>query len=76
MRRPSPLSQKRVVLGVTGSVAAYKAAEIVRLLSRIGIQVRVVMTRAGARLMSAETLASLTGSPVLLDLFEAQKRSA
>ncbi len=76
MRRPSPLSKKHVVLGVTGSVAAYKAAEIVRLLSRIGIQVRVVMTRAGARLMSAETLASLTSSPVLLDLFEGSRFSA
>jgi phosphopantothenoylcysteine decarboxylase/phosphopantothenate--cysteine ligase len=63
------LADCTVTLGVTGSIAAYKAADIVRLLVKLGIDVRPVMTRAGAQLMSPHTLATLAGRPVLTDLF-------
>jgi phosphopantothenoylcysteine decarboxylase/phosphopantothenate--cysteine ligase len=58
-----------LMLGVTGSIAAYKSAEIVRLLARLGVQVRVVMTRSGAQLMSPHALATLSGHPVGLRMF-------
>jgi phosphopantothenoylcysteine decarboxylase/phosphopantothenate--cysteine ligase len=63
------LADCKVTLGVTGSIAAYKAAEIVRLLRRLGIEVEVVMTRSGARLMSAHALATLSGHPVARPMF-------
>ncbi|MBM3316649.1 MAG: bifunctional phosphopantothenoylcysteine decarboxylase/phosphopantothenate--cysteine ligase CoaBC [Candidatus Eisenbacteria bacterium] len=63
------LADCRVTLGVTGSIAAYKAADIVRRLTGLGVQVRVVMTRSGARLMSPHALATLSGSPVALRMW-------
>jgi len=63
------LADCTVGLGVTGSIAAYKAADIIRLLKRMGIDVRVVMTRSAARLVSPDTLAALSGHPVGLHLF-------
>ncbi len=55
---------KRVVLGVTGGVAAYKAAELTRLLVKAGAQVDVVLTTAGAQFIGAATFQALTGRPV------------
>lgn len=57
-------SGKRVVLGVTGGVAAYKAAELVRLLVKAGVQVDVVLTKAGSEFIGAATFQALTGRPV------------
>jgi phosphopantothenoylcysteine decarboxylase/phosphopantothenate--cysteine ligase len=59
-----------VTLGVTGGIAAYKTAEIVRLFARMGIRVQAVMTRSATRMMSPHTLATLTGSPVATRLFQ------
>ena len=56
---PKPLA--RVVLGVTGGIAAYKAAELVRLLVKDGITVDVVLTDAGARFVTATTFQALSG---------------
>jgi phosphopantothenoylcysteine decarboxylase/phosphopantothenate--cysteine ligase len=64
------LAGKRVVLGVTGGIAAYKAAELVRLLVKGGATVRVVMTEAATRFITPLTLQTLSGSPVALDLFD------
>ncbi len=64
------LAECTVTLGVTGSIAAYKSAEIVRLLRRIGIRVRVAMTRSATRLMSAHALATLSGAAVATRLFQ------
>jgi len=50
---PSPLS--RIVLGVTGGIAAYKSAELVRLLVKNGVTVDVVLTSAGAQFVTATT---------------------
>ena len=65
---PKPLS--RVVLGVTGGIAAYKSAELVRLLVKDGITVDVVLTDAGARFVTATTFQALSGRPVLSDLWQ------
>jgi phosphopantothenoylcysteine decarboxylase/phosphopantothenate--cysteine ligase len=63
------LAGKTVVLGVTGGIAAYKAAEIVRWLKKEGAAVVVVMTRAAKEFISPLTLATLSGNPVLDDLW-------
>ena len=59
----------RVVVGVGGSVAAYKAAELVRELRRAGADVRVILTRAGGQFVGPALFAGLTGAPVASDLF-------
>lgn len=61
---------KTVVLGVTGSIAAYKAAEIVSLLRKAGYEVFVVMTGSAAEFITPLTLATLSRHPVLSDLSE------
>ena len=62
-------SGRRVVLGVTGGIAAYKAAELCRLLVKGGAEVRVVMTEAATRFITPLTLQTLSGAPVALDNF-------
>lgn len=59
-----------IVLGVSGGIAAYKAAELVRLLVRDGMDVRVVMTRAATQFITPLTLKTLSGHEVLIHLFE------
>ena len=58
------LSQRRVILGITGGIAAYKAAELARALSKAGAQVQVVMTDAAKAFVTPLTLQALTGMPV------------
>jgi phosphopantothenoylcysteine decarboxylase / phosphopantothenate---cysteine ligase len=58
------VEQRRIVLGVTGSIAAYKAAELARYLVRRGYDVRVVMTDGAMKFVSPMTFAALTGNPV------------
>lgn len=58
-----------VVLGVTGSIAAYKAAEIVSGLRKRGVAVRVILTRAGAEFITPLTLETLSAAPVVADMF-------
>lgn len=64
------LYAKRIVLGVTGGIAAYKACELSRLLVKAGAQVDVVMTEAGARFVAPLTFQALTGRPVHSSLWE------
>ncbi len=59
----------KIVLGVSGGIAAYKAAEIVRLLQERGIRVQVVMTRAAQEFVRPLTFAALSGEKVITDLF-------
>jgi phosphopantothenoylcysteine decarboxylase / phosphopantothenate---cysteine ligase len=66
----SPLAGRRVLLGVTGGIAAYKAAYLVRLLRERGAEVQVVMTPAATRFVGPETFAALTGRSVHADVFE------
>jgi phosphopantothenoylcysteine decarboxylase / phosphopantothenate---cysteine ligase len=61
----------RLLLGVTGGIAAYKALELTRLALKAGHQVRVVMTDAAARFVGPASFAAITGAPVLTSQFEA-----
>ena len=61
----------KIALGVTGGIAAYKAAELVRLLQDRGIRVQVVMTRAAQEFVRPLTFAALSGEKVITDLFGA-----
>ena len=63
------LSNRRIVLGVSGGVAAYKAAYLTRRLLERGAVVRVVMTPGAAGFVGAQTFAALTGEPVIESLF-------
>lgn len=66
----SVLKNKKIVLGVTGSIAAYKACEIVRLLRKAGADVHVMLTRSGAKMVGPATFAALSNHEVMTDLFE------
>jgi phosphopantothenoylcysteine decarboxylase/phosphopantothenate--cysteine ligase len=66
----SPLAGSRVLLGVTGGIAAYKSAYLARLLRERGADVQVVMTPAATRFVGPDTFAALTGNPVHSDVFE------
>ena len=63
------LKDRRILLGVTGGIAAYKAAELVRELIRQGAKVRVVMTEHACRFVTPLTFETLSGNPVSTDLF-------
>jgi phosphopantothenoylcysteine decarboxylase/phosphopantothenate--cysteine ligase len=65
-----PLEGRLVLLGVTGSIAAYKAAELVRLLAGAGADVQVMMTRGATEFIRPLTLETLSGRPVMVDPFE------
>ena len=66
------LKGRKLVLAVTGGVAAYKAAEFARLLGKAGADVHVVLTAAGARFVTAVTFQALTGNPAWQDLWDAR----
>ncbi len=70
------LSGKRILLGVSGGIAAYKAVELLRRLSEVGAEVRVVMTRNAARFVGPLTFSALSGLPVLTDEFEEREWGA
>ena len=63
-------SLTRVVLGVTGGIASYKSAELVRLMVKAGVTVDVVLTAAGAQFVTATTFQALSGRPVHSDLWQ------
>lgn len=63
-------SFKRLLVGITGGIAAYKAAELVRLLVRQGIDVQVVMTAAACQFITPATLQALSGKPVFTDMWD------
>ncbi|MAH38978.1 MAG: bifunctional phosphopantothenoylcysteine decarboxylase/phosphopantothenate--cysteine ligase CoaBC [Dehalococcoidales bacterium] len=64
------LANKTVILGITGSIAAYKAADIASKLTQAGAEVRVVMTESAARFITPLTLSSITGRPVVTGMWE------
>jgi phosphopantothenoylcysteine decarboxylase/phosphopantothenate--cysteine ligase len=65
-------ARKRILLGVTGGVAAYKAAELVRRLSERGFDVHVVMTQAACGFITPVTLQALSGNPVYSDMWDSR----
>lgn len=66
------LHGRKLVVAVTGGVAAYKSAELVRLLVKAGVDVHVVLTEGGARFVTAVTFQALSGNPVWTDLWDAR----
>ena len=64
------LAKKRLLLGVTGGVAAYKAAELARLLVLQNVEVQVVMTQAACQFVTPVTMQALSGRPVFTDLWD------
>ena len=72
----SSLGNKKILLGITGGIAAYKSAELVRLLIKAGAEVRVVMTPAATEFVQPLTYQALSGHRVYVDLFDAESDSA
>ncbi|MGD9386270.1 MAG: bifunctional phosphopantothenoylcysteine decarboxylase/phosphopantothenate--cysteine ligase CoaBC [Thioalkalispiraceae bacterium] len=70
------LTNKRILLGVTGSIAAYKAGEVVRRLREYGAEVKVVMTRAAGEFVTPMTFQALSGNPVHQHLLDTQAEAA
>lgn len=75
MSELSSLVSKRLLLGLTGGIAAYKAAELARLLVQDGAAVQTVMTESACHFIGAATLQALTGKPVFTDLWQASMSS-
>src|SRR5437016_11197759 len=72
----SRLMNKHIVLGISGGIAAYKSAELVRRLREIGALVRVVMTQHATAFISPLTLQALSGFPVHHELLDPQAEAA
>lgn len=72
----SSLTNKRILLGVTGGIAAYKSADLVRRLKERGADVRVVMTEAAREFMTPLTFQALSGNPVHTDLLDPAAEAA
>ncbi|HEY2803587.1 MAG TPA: bifunctional phosphopantothenoylcysteine decarboxylase/phosphopantothenate--cysteine ligase CoaBC [Actinomycetota bacterium] len=70
MASSNPLAGRRVLLGVTGGIAAYKAGHLTRLLVVAGAEVQVVMTPAATRFVGPDTFAALSGRPVYTHVFQ------
>lgn len=70
MNTPEILNGKHIVLGITGSIAAYKACLLIRLLTKKGANVQVVITPSGKEFITPLTLSTLTGNPVVSDFFD------
>ncbi len=66
------LNGKRLVLGITGGIAAYKAAELARLFVKDGADVHAVLTKSGAQFVTPATFQALTGKPAWSDLWDAR----
>jgi len=72
----APLAGRHIVLGVTGSIAAFKAADLCSKLRQAGAEVEVVMTSAATNFVGPATFQSLSGRPVVADMFEAAEPEA
>jgi len=70
------LKEKHIVLGVTGGIAAYKAAELVRLLGKQGADVQVAMTEGATHFVTETTFQALSGKPVFTDQWDARMANA
>jgi phosphopantothenoylcysteine decarboxylase / phosphopantothenate---cysteine ligase len=75
-RPPLPLDSKHIVLGVAGSIASYKAADLASKLRQAGASVEVVMTEAATKFVTSLTFQSLTGRDVVVDMFGSAEAEA
>jgi phosphopantothenoylcysteine decarboxylase/phosphopantothenate--cysteine ligase len=69
------LKGKKIIIGVTGGIAAYKAAMIIRLLVKKGAEVKVIMTPLAREFITPLTLATLSKNPILVDFFDPENGS-
>ena len=69
LKKNRPFSRRKVVLGITGSIAAYKACEIVSRLKELGAEVFVIMTRSATHFVTPLTFQTLSGNKVYIELF-------
>jgi phosphopantothenoylcysteine decarboxylase/phosphopantothenate--cysteine ligase len=76
LKMPATLTNRRILLGVSGGIAAYKSAELIRRLQDLGADVRVVMTRAAQEFITPLTLQALSGNPVHVDLLDPAAEAA
>jgi len=76
MSLDSNLNNKRILVGITGGIAAYKAVLLVRELKKLGADVQVVMTQAAEAFVTPMTLQALSGRPVRRDLFDEDSEAA
>jgi len=72
----SDLNNKQILIGISGGIAAYKTAELVRALIKKGADVRVCMTKAACEFITPLTLQALTGNPVATDLLDPEAEAA
>ena len=70
------LKNKRILLGVSGGIAAYKIPELVRLFIKNGAEVQVIMSPSAHRFVTAETLATVSKRPVFTEFFEEKYRES
>ncbi len=70
------LINRKILLGITGGIAAYKAAEIVRTLKKVGAEVRVVMTKSAQEFITPLTMQALSGNQVSIDLLDRNAEAA
>ena len=66
----SPNKQKKIIIGVTGGIAAYKICLLINQLKREGCEIKVIMTKAATKFVSPLTFQTLSNNPVYLDLFD------
>ena len=72
----SSLTNKKILLGITGGIAAYKSAEIARGLKKVGAEVRVIMTESSKEFITPLTMQALSGNPVSTDLLDTEAEAA
>src|SRR5260370_32344839 len=72
----SALGKRRILVGVSGGIAAYKTAELVRLLKKADAEVRVMMTGAAEKFITPLTLQALSQAPVATDTFDLRTEAA
>jgi len=72
--RVADLASKRIVLGLTGCIACYKSAELLRRMRDAGAEVDVVMTPAATQFITPTTMQALSGKPVLIDTTDSDSR--
>lgn len=70
------MSRPRVLVGITGGIAAYKTLEVVRLLVKSGLEVRTILTSNGANFVTPLGLETLSGNPVAMDMFGPRRAAA
>jgi len=70
----SVLKGKKVLLGVTGGIAAYKTASLVRLFIKAGAEVQIIMTPASKEFVTPLTLSTLSKNPVFSEFFNCRKQ--